>query len=91
MSFMGGVFPSELKLAKVIPIFKSGDSTKMSNYRPISILSFFSKIFEKLMYNIVNNFLYKNDVIYKYQFGFRKIHSTQHAIITLVDPVLHHL
>ena len=87
MSFMEGVFPSELKLAKVIPIFKSGDSTKMINYRPISILSFFSKIFEKLMYNIVNNFLYKNEVIYKYQFGFRKIHSTQHAIITLVDRI----
>ena len=43
MSFMEGVFPSELKLAKVVPIFKSGDSTKMSNYRPISILSFFQK------------------------------------------------
>ena len=59
----------------------------MSNYRPISILSFFSKIFEKLMYNIVNNFLYKNDIIYKYQFGFRKNHSTQHAINTLVDRI----
>ena len=87
MPFMEGVFPSELQLAKVIPIFKSGDSTKMCNYRPISILSFFSKIFEKLMYNIVNNFLYKNEVMYKYQFGFRKIHSTQHAIITLVDRI----
>ena len=43
MTFMEGVFPSELKLAKVVPIFKSGDSTKMSKYRPISILSFFSK------------------------------------------------
>ena len=59
MTFMEIVFPSELKLAKVFPIFKSGDSTKMSNYNPISILSFFfSKIFEKLMYNIVNNLLY---------------------------------
>ena len=75
MSFMEGVFPSELKLAKVIPIFKSGDSTKMSNYRPISILSLFSKIFEKLMYNIVNNFLYKNEVIYKYQFGLNTLYS----------------
>ena len=75
------------KLAKVVPIFKSGDSTKMTNYRPISILSFFSKIFEKRMYNIVNNSLYKNDIIYKYPFGFRKIHSTQHAIITLVDRI----
>ena len=43
MSFMEGVFPSELKLARVVPIFTSGDSTKMSNYRPISILSFFPK------------------------------------------------
>ena len=43
MSFMEGVFPSDLKLAKVVPIFKSVDSTKMSNYRPISILSFFQK------------------------------------------------
>ena len=90
MSFMEGVFPSELKL--VLPIFKSGDSTKMSNYRAISILSFISKIFEKLIYNIKNNFLYKNEVIYKYQFGFRKIHYTQHAIITSSldsgDPVI---
>ena len=39
------------------------------------------------MYNIVNNFLYKNDIIYKYQFGFRKKHSTPHAIITLVDRI----
>ena len=71
MSFMEGVFPSELKLAKVVLIYKSGNSTKMSNYRPISLLSFFfSKIIEKPMYNIVNNFLYKNDVIYKYQVFF---------------------
>ena len=46
MSFMEGVFPSELNLAKVVPIFKSDDLTKISNYRPIFILSFFSKIFE---------------------------------------------
>ena len=45
------------------------------------------EIFEKLMYNIVNNFLYRNDIIYKYQFGFRKMHYTQHAIITLVDHI----
>ena len=84
---MEGVFPSEIKLANVVPIFKSGDSTKMSNYWPILILSFFSKILEKLMYNVVNNFLYKNAIIYKYQFGFRRKHSTQHAIISLVDRI----
>ena len=87
MSLMEGVFPSELKLAKVVPIFKAGESDKVTNYRPISVLSFFSKIFEKTMYNYVVNFMDKHDTIYKYQFGFRKQHSTQHAIITLVDKI----
>ena len=87
MSLMEGIFPSELKLAKVVLIFKSGESDKVPNYRPISVLSFFSKIFEKIMYNNVVNFMDKNDTFYKYQFGFRKSHSTQHAIITLVDKI----
>ena len=47
MSLMEGIFPSELKLAKVVTIFKSGESDKVNNYRPISVLSFFSKIIEK--------------------------------------------
>ena len=53
MSLMEGVFPSELKLAKVGPIFKASESDKVTNYRPKSVLSFFSKIFEKTMYNYV--------------------------------------
>ena len=52
-SLTSGVFPSELKLARVVPIFKSGDPSLLTNYRPISVLSFFSKIFEKVVYNIV--------------------------------------
>ena len=83
-SFKDGIFPSELKLARVVPIFKCSDSTALSNYRPISILSFFSKIFEKLLYNGLLNFLDANDIIYKHQFGFRERHSTQQAIITLL-------
>ena len=59
-SFECGIFPNELKLAKVIPIFKNGDKQDISNYRPISILSFFSKIFEKTMYNHLINFIDKN-------------------------------
>ena len=59
MSLMEGIFPSELKRAKVVPIFKSGESDKVLNYRPISVLSFFSKIFEKIMYNNVVNFMVK--------------------------------
>ena len=59
-----GIFPNELKIAKVIPIFKSGDKTSIENYRLISVLSVFSKIFEKIMYNHLINFINKQDVLY---------------------------
>ena len=62
-------------------------SQTISNYRPISILSFFSKIFEKIMYNHIVNFMDTHEVLYKYQFGFRSDHSTQQAIITLVNRI----
>ena len=76
MSLMEGIFPSELKLANVVPIFKSGESDKVSNYRPISVLFFFQKVFgEKTMYNFVVNFMDKCDTIYKYRFELRKLHS----------------
>ena len=86
-SMKEGVFPSELKLAKVVPIFKSGDSSKITNYRPISVLSFFSKVFERVMYNHIIDFIDSLNVLYKYQFGFRHKHSTQQAIITLVNKI----
>ena len=82
-----GIFPDELKLAKVVPIYKSGDHQSITNYRPISVLSFFSKVFEKIMYTYLINFVQENNILYKYQFGFRKSHSTHHAIITLVEKV----
>ena len=81
------VFPSKLKLARVVPLLKSGDSSQITNYRPISILSFFSKIFERIMYNHIVDFMDSNCSIYKYQFGFRQRHSTQQAIITLVEKI----
>ena len=86
-SIENGIFPNELKLARVVPIFKSGDPTSICNYRPISVLSFFSKIFEKYMYNHVVEFMDTNDIIYKYQFGFRQKHSTRQAIISLVNKI----
>ena len=76
-SFNEGIFLSELKLAKVVPIFKSGDSSKIMNYRPISVLSFFSKIFEKVMYNHISDFIESVNVLFKIQFGFRQRQSTQ--------------
>ena len=82
-----GHFPEELKLARVIPIYKGENDQLIQNYRPISVLPFFSKIFEKIIFNHVINFLNDNNVLYDYQFGFRKQHSTSHAIITLVERV----
>lgn len=86
-SFTDGVCPDELKLAKVIPIYKAGSTMELSNYRPISVLNFFSKIFEKIVYNHIIQFLDKHNVLYKNQFGFRQGHSTHHALITLVDTI----
>ena len=53
---MSGAFPSELTLAKVVLIFKFGDSSSVNNYRPITVLSFFSKVFERVVYNRVLDF-----------------------------------
>ena len=69
-SFSCGVFPDLCKIAKVIPIFKSVNDTEYSNYRPISILPSFSKIFEKLMLNRLNKFLNKHKVLHNSQHGF---------------------
>ena len=74
-------------MAKVIPIFKKGDPTSVNNYRPISILSPINKIFEKIIYSRLINFVDKNQLLYKYQYGFRKNHSTEHALIELVDQI----
>ena len=90
-SFTEGVFPKELKLARVVPIFKIGDKTELTNYRPISVLSFFSKVFEKIGYTHLLYFIEQNKIIYKHQYGFRQKHSTQHAIITLVDRITNSL
>ena len=84
VSLKSGVFPSELKLAKVVPIFKAGDTSAINNYRPISVLSFFSKVY---VYNHVLDFVHDNNVLYDYQYGFRHSHSTQQAIITLIDRI----
>ena len=82
-SFTAGVFPNEIKVAKVIPLFKKGDNMCISNYRPVSLLSVFSKILERLMYNRIMEYVNKHDILYNYQFGFRKNHSTAMALSIL--------
>ena len=82
-----GTFPDELKITRVIPLFKSGNRNLMSNYEPISILPTLSKIFEKLIHVRIYQFLDENQVLYHYQFGFRKAHSTVHAVQTAIHSV----
>ena len=83
---MTGVFPSVLKTAKVIPVFKKDSKLDYSNYRPISLLSNIEKILEKLMYRRLYTFL-NNNIIYDLQFGFRKQYSTSHALISINENI----
>ena len=86
-SLKEGTFPDILKLASVCPIYKKSDRTKCANYRPISLLSNLSKIFEKTMYNRIELFLSEFEIIYKLQFGFRKKYSTEHALLSIVEEI----
>ena len=78
---MTGVFPSVLKTAKVVPVFKKDSKLDYSNYCPISLLSNIEKILEKLMYKRLYTFLNNNNIIYNLQFGFRQQYSTSHTLI----------
>ena len=91
MSFQQGIVPSQLKIAKVIPVFKKGDKTRIENYRPISLLSIFDKVLEKLMHKRLYEYLQKANILNDYQFGFRKHHSTSLALIDVVDSIYSHL
>jgi hypothetical protein len=86
-SFKTGTVPDELKIAKVIPIYKNGDKSLMTNYRPISILPILSKVFEKAMFNRLLNYLEKFNMLSPDQFGFRPNHSTYMPILKLSDIV----
>lgn len=88
LSFREGTFPNTLKKSLVVPIHKRGDKHLMSNYRGISLLSVFSKIFEKCFYKRLDSFLNKEKYFSSYQFGFRRGRCTQDAIISLYSHVL---
>ena len=79
-----------MKIAKVTLIFKSAKKEILTNYWPISVLSGFSKILERIMYNRVYNYLNDNNFFFRKQFGFRKGHSTDHALIKLTDSMYDH-
>ena len=86
-SLEAGLFPDKLKVAKIIPIYKAGEVDTFTNYRPISILSSFSKIYERVMYNRLVEFTNKLEIYYCHQFGFRTNHSTNLALTHLINKI----
>ena len=87
LSLQNGKCPDMLKIAKVLPIHKKDDKTQINNYRPISLLPAISKILENIVYKRLLSFLTINNIIILSQFGFRKNHSTDFAIIQLLDKI----
>ena len=85
--FLCGVFPSKLKLAKVTPVFKKGSRQDKDNYRPTSVLSIFSKIFEKAKFKRLYGYLESCNILYPLQFGLRQKCSTNHALIQITESV----
>ena len=85
--FSSGTYPNCLKIAKITPIFKTGDPTLIKNYRPISILPTFNKIFEKLIHKRISNFVLSCNILSTNQFGFQKGKSTEQAVSSLVENV----
>ena len=75
-----GYFPDELKIGRVTPIYKKDDEQLLENYRPVSILAVFGKILEKVIYSRLYSFLSTQNIMNENQFGFRKAHSTTHAL-----------
>ena len=88
LSLSQGFFPNQMKIARVVPLHKNGDHSNVSNYRPVSILPLFSKIMERLMYDRLVSFINKHNILYKFQFGFRNKHSTNMALIVLIDKIV---
>ena len=87
ISLLYGVVPSAMKLAKITPIFKSGDTSIVGNYRPISLLPTFSKILERVVYIRLYKYLKTNHIITSSQYGFQNALSTELAILELQDRI----
>ena len=88
LSIKLGSFPDSCKIAKLKPLFKKGFKINPSNYRPISLLPLISKIIEKLIHEQTSSFLSNNEILYNYQSGFRKNHSTNSCLTFLHDKIL---
>ena len=87
LSIQTGMIPNEWKIARIIPLYKSGSKSSFDNYRPISILPVISKIIEKIIHKQFMDFLEENKLLYKNQFGFRSKMSTEQAAILFIDEI----
>ena len=87
LSLSSGIVPDQMKIARVVPLFKTGDLSQFTNYRPVSVLPAFSKCLEETVYNRLINFLNKFNTLSNNQYGFRKNHSTAYALIQLYDKL----
>ena len=83
-----GIFPEKMKLADVVPLFKSQDRTECTNYRPISLLLTISKLLEKIVYSRTYSYLEKHEKLYVSQYGFREGHSCENAVSELVSQIV---
>ena len=84
---MQGIFPHELKLAKVIPIHEGGCDFSPNNYRPLSLLSPLAKVFESLIFEKMLKFIAENKILSKEQIEFRELHSTNHVLSDIFSPI----
>ena len=81
-----GLFPNKLKLSKIVPVYKNkGNTDEMNNYRPISLLSTFSKVFEKVVFKQISEYFQLNNMFFNSQYGFRENHSCEYAALELVE------
>ena len=88
LSISQGVFPSKLKIANVLPLYKAEDPFLFNNYRPVPLLNVLSKVFEIIIYNRVSEFIETLKILVNFQFGFRKWHSSYMALLTLMDKLI---
>ena len=86
LSLSTGILPDRLKIAKIIPLFKKEDPHQPDNYRPISLLPV-SKIFEKTVFLQLYEYLNNNTLLYKSQYRFRSLHSTELASLEIIDII----
>ena len=80
-----------MKVAKIVPIFKEGDCHSFTNYRPISLISSFAKLLEKIVSKQLIRFLTSHNILYKHQYGFRAKHNTSQPVLHFADKIFNAL